>query len=326
MSFTKKQQIIKAFENLDADALSNLLDDEKTYQDVPKSLFVGRYREYFDGLKEDASVICDFKAYPGKCEGCSKGKTGYSFVNSEGTCFGEFVFVEDEEDFSDIYVCHDFNSSNEDILDNFNGLTFCDDEKVGYMLTFDELVEKDFCLRALNEIQTELQKNKILPLEFIKEWHKKYNPHYGDLKIFGSKHYSFTLLITNYLGNIRNALSFIELSNKSALYLEMFKDKVFADDEAKMMWMMACMEDIPDINLYLHAKVNEEENYISFGRINIDLKYMANYIKLQKLFQQNSDLLPYSILMSLPWDWKTPSEMTDTENDCEWDDDDEFPF
>lgn len=115
MSFTKKQQIIKAFENLDADALSNLLDDEKTYQDVPKSLFVERYREYFDGLKEDASVICDFKAYPGKCEGCSKGKTGYSFVNSEGTCFGEFVFVEDEEDFSDIYVCHDFNSSNEDI-------------------------------------------------------------------------------------------------------------------------------------------------------------------------------------------------------------------
>lgn len=30
--------------------------------------------------------------------------------------------------------------------------------------------------------------------------------------------------------------------------------------------------------------------------------------------------------MSLPWDWKTPSAMTDTENDCERDDDEEFPF
>ena len=55
----KKQQIITAFENLDADALEQLLDDYKTYEDVPKKLFVDRYREYFQNLKDDEELICD---------------------------------------------------------------------------------------------------------------------------------------------------------------------------------------------------------------------------------------------------------------------------
>lgn len=69
-----KSQIITAFENLDADTLKLLLDDNKTYQDVPKKIFVERYREYFQNLKDDGEVVCDFKAYPGKCNHCSKDK------------------------------------------------------------------------------------------------------------------------------------------------------------------------------------------------------------------------------------------------------------
>lgn len=322
----KKDLIISAFENLDASALDNLLNDNQTYQDVSKLLFVERYREYFQNLIEDESVICDFKAFSGKCEGCSKGKTGYSFVNSEGICFGEFVFVEDENDFSDIYVCHNFSSSNEDILDNYNGITFCDDEKVGYKLTFDELIEKDFCIKAINEIENEQKKNNILSLDFIKDWQRKYHPYYGEIKIFDTKNYSFISLVKNYLGSIGNALSFINLSDKASLYLELYQDKLFEDNEAKVMWMLACMEDIPDVNIHLHAKINEVENYITFGKINVDLNYMQDYIRLQKLFQKNSYLLPYSILMSFPWDWKMPSEMADSENDDIWDDGEDFPF
>lgn len=323
---SKKEQIITAFENLDADALEKLLDDNITYQDVPKKLFVDRYREYFQNFIEDEEVICDFKAYPGKCNGCSKGIKGYSFVNSQDTCYAELLFIEGDDDFLDIYSCSDFDSTNLEISDCYGGLSFCDDEKVGYMLTFDELVEKEFCLNAIQEIENEIKKCKILPLEFIIAWQKKYHPYYGELKFFERKNFSFVSLMQNYLGSIRNALNFIELSQKSRHYLDLFEDKVFEDEEAKIMWMLACIEDIPDVKFQLLHKANEKENYITFGRINVNLALMQNYLDLQRLFLKHSYLLPHTIMCSLPYDWKIPAEMNEDDEIEDWDEDCDFPF
>ena len=47
----KKQLIIKAFENLDADMLEVLLNDGQAYQDVPKDIFVEELRRYFTKIK-----------------------------------------------------------------------------------------------------------------------------------------------------------------------------------------------------------------------------------------------------------------------------------
>ena len=47
----KKQLIITAFENLDADMLEVLLNDGQAYQDVPKDIFVEELRRYFTKIK-----------------------------------------------------------------------------------------------------------------------------------------------------------------------------------------------------------------------------------------------------------------------------------
>ena len=321
-----KSQIITAFENLDADALELLLDDNKTYQDVPKKIFVERYREYFRNLKEDVEVLCDFKAYPGKCNHCSKDKKGYSFVNSQNTSYAELIFIEDDDNYLDIYACKNFDSTHCDIADSFGGISFCDDEKVGHMLTFEELVEKEFCLSAVKEIEDKIKENKILPLKFIKDWRNKYNPLYGDLNIFESKNYSFINLVKNYLGSICNALNFIEFSKKATLYIDLFKDPVFQDDEAIMMWMFPCIEDIPDVKFYLHAKVSKAENYIAFGKVNVDLSYMQDYLDLQEIYRQHYDLLPYSIMTSFPWDWKNSCNISNDNLNDMFDDNEQFPY
>lgn len=321
----KKKLILKAFENLDAEALGNLLDKNKTYQDVPMELFVERYREYFKGILEDDEIICDFKAYKGKCNGCSKGKSGFSFVNSEGICFAHLVFIEGIDEFLDIYLCNNFISSNNNININFPGVDFFDDEKVGYLLTFDELVEKEFCLNAINCINEELNNKNVLSLEFIKDWQKKYEPIYGDFKLLNQKNYYFIALMQNYLGNIRNALSFIELNNKASLFINLYEDKIFDDDEMKIIWLISCLEELPDVKYHLHAKINEENQSITFGRITISLKYMHDYITLQKIFEDNSYLLPYSLLKSFyPFDWNTSAIIDNS--DFEWDEDDDYPF
>ena len=320
----KKNKILTAFENLDADGLDRLLDDRKTYQDVPKSIFIEKYREYFQELREDESLVCDFKAYPGKCNGCSKGKTGYSFVNSEGTCFGQLVFTEEEDDFSDIYFCNKFLSSCDEIVHYYDGPIFYDDEKIGYQLSFEQLLDKEFCLRGIQEIENELALNTILSQDFMMLWLAKFGKRYKNIDFLNPQKLAFVSKLKGYIGSANNALAFIKLNNKAKLYLSLFKNEVFNDTEAKMMWLLACLEDIPDIKLYLHAKINEDESFITFSKINVSLELMRDYIQLQKKINESSYLIPYSILVSLPHDWNTDLIIEDvSDND---DEDYDFPF
>ena len=324
---TKKRLIIKAFEDLDIPMLELLLNDNQSYQDVPKLLFIEKYREYFRELTDDESIVCNFKAFRGKCDGCSKGKIGYSFINSEGTCFGELVFIEEEEDFSDIYFCSEFIChSDEEIVHYFDGPTFYDDEKVGYQLSFDQLLEKEFCLRGVQEIKNELELNTILSQDFILQWLTEFGEHYKNNDFLNPLRLSFVSTLKGYIGSVNNAMAFFKLSNKAKLYLSLYKNELFTDTEAKMMWLLACLEDIPDIKLYLHARVNEIENKITFSKINVSLDLMRDYIQLQKRFNEWSYLIPYTILMSLPHDWKNRPSSTFFDEQSDWGDDDEFPF
>ena len=322
----KKAEIISAFENLDADSLHTLLCDKRTYQDVPKLLFIEKYKEYFRELAEDESIVCDFKAFPGKCDGCSKGKTGYSFINSEGTCFGELVFIEEEDDFSDIYFCSKFVCSDEEIVHYYDGPTFCDDEKVGYQLSFEQLLDKEFCLRGIQEINNELELNTILSQDFMMQWLTKFGDRYKNNDFLNPLRLSFVSTLKGYIGSVNNAMAFIKLNEKAKIYLSLYKHEVFADPEAKMMWLFACLEDIPDIKLFLHAKVNEDENRITFSKINLNLELMKDYIQLQKIFNGWSYLIPYSVLISLPHNWKDRTTSALNEDESDWIDEDEFPF
>lgn len=321
----RKIEIITAFENLDANSLDILLDENRIYQDVPKSVFVGKIRDVFQELKDDEFVICDFKAFPGKCKQCSKGASGYSFVNSQNSCYAHIIFEENEEEFTDIYSCNDFCSSHSDIKETFYGIYFDDDQKVDFMLSFDELVEKEFCLRAIEEIKQELIDKKVLSIDFMSTWWEKYDKDDDKIDIFNNISYTFRREIKGYLGSVRNALYFIELSRKAKFYLDLYQSKIFIDIEAKMMWLFACLHDIPDIKLYLHAKVNEDENLITFSKINVSFDLMKDYIQLQKVFNDWSYLIPYSVLMSLPHNWKT-SLVVDDFSSNEYDDDYDFPF
>ena len=42
---TEKQKIVEAFKSLDFDALQNILDDNRSYMDVSKGLFLSTLKE-----------------------------------------------------------------------------------------------------------------------------------------------------------------------------------------------------------------------------------------------------------------------------------------
>jgi hypothetical protein len=45
---SEKDQLIRAFKSLDFDALGNLLDDNRSYMKVSKTLFLSRLKEKLD--------------------------------------------------------------------------------------------------------------------------------------------------------------------------------------------------------------------------------------------------------------------------------------
>ena len=57
---TEKQQIVEAFKSLDFDTLQNILDDNRSYMDVSKDLFLSTLKQKIDeyeNLKSDLKFI-----------------------------------------------------------------------------------------------------------------------------------------------------------------------------------------------------------------------------------------------------------------------------
>ena len=152
----KKDLIIKAFEKLDANMLDVLLSDDQPYQDVSKDLFVDELKRYFEDMKTSKYSKFEYKAYKGVCQNCSKGKTGFSFVNSEGHSFMSMIFEETEDDFTDIYKCGSFCTENTEIEEEMTGISFYKDDEVTYVPSAKNILEEKRCESAFSELMREI--------------------------------------------------------------------------------------------------------------------------------------------------------------------------
>jgi hypothetical protein len=59
MDLNKKEPIIKSFQNMDLDILDILLDENKTYQDVYKEIFIEKLEIVFSHFKIQYIFHCN---------------------------------------------------------------------------------------------------------------------------------------------------------------------------------------------------------------------------------------------------------------------------
>src|SRR5690606_1326478 len=99
---TEKLKLIQAFKSLDFDTLEDLLDDNRSYMDVPKDLFLST-------LKQKLEVYSDLKSYEkvveGICDHCNKGCKAYKF-KAENLPSLNLFFEEKDNKVTDIYLCN----------------------------------------------------------------------------------------------------------------------------------------------------------------------------------------------------------------------------
>jgi hypothetical protein len=98
-------QITQAIKNFDVASLKELLDDNKTYQDVSKSLFLKKLKKKFNQAKRDDCHSFD-DVFFGICGSCNKGCEGMTFLSNSGYYLDLFIESKDSKTVDDIYVCN----------------------------------------------------------------------------------------------------------------------------------------------------------------------------------------------------------------------------
>ena len=109
---TQHQAFLHFFKQLDIEMVDMLLDENRTYSDLKKSLFMTKLRNAFSQFIEagDDCLI----SYQGACcsEECdSCGCSGFSFYGNNSRLFIDLIVKEEKGRVVDIYDCSDFKSS-----------------------------------------------------------------------------------------------------------------------------------------------------------------------------------------------------------------------
>jgi hypothetical protein len=117
---TQTDAVLYFFQRLDIAMLKSVLDDEHTYQDYEKRVFLKKLDNAFDDLLKSGNTFLN--RYEGFCnsEECNFKCKGYSFVGNVTNDYMDFIFDIRDNRVFDMYECSHFKCNSELILKNKN--------------------------------------------------------------------------------------------------------------------------------------------------------------------------------------------------------------
>ena len=206
---SKKEIIINAIKEMDIEKLEQLLDDNRPYMDVPKSLFLDKLKIQFDKCKKNEVTSFD-KLVSGVCASCNKGCKGYSFVTKDNHTLDLF-FEEENEEVTDVYLCNKLEVK-EKISPNYQMyFNFYEDEKVTFKPSVDFLIKKQNIENAITEF--EQFKDRFVFIEEIGYWKNKHLELVNEFAapfFFREERYLLFEPFSGLCSNLRNVIEHIE--------------------------------------------------------------------------------------------------------------------
>ena len=165
------KHIIQAIKNFDIIMLEELLDDNKSYQDVSKSLFLKTLKKKFNSAKVDDCNSFD-DVFFGICGTCNKGCEGMTFFSKKGYYLDLFIESKDDNTVDDIYVCNNLTNFT-DLDKTFNlGFSFCKDQEVNFKPDKEyQLIKTEY--KALKKELENIR--SAIKLDDFFEWSNKYS-------------------------------------------------------------------------------------------------------------------------------------------------------
>ena len=159
----QKEAIIQAIKVLDFKLLSQLLDDDKAYMNVPKPLFIETFQNEiakYDNLTAYEHV------YEGVCGQCHKGGVAYQFVAQNQPSL--HLYIEGDNGMvNDLYLCSDLKSSFKTNQETIYFWFYKDDE-VDFKPSDHYIQDKLKVDAALNDFYLLTHKQGILITDLVK--------------------------------------------------------------------------------------------------------------------------------------------------------------
>ncbi|MFN3999680.1 hypothetical protein [Algoriphagus sp.] len=177
-------QVLSAFSSMDAKELSELLNPESTFQDLPKNLFVRKVEETFKEFKKAGDAFLEVES--GNCCNLTCNptliRTAYRFTGDKTRNYLDFRFIveltDDGKDHSilDIFECYSLRcKERKDWYGEQIRLSIFEDEMPGYKGSPDEVIHTEIALRAESEF---IEGKDKLNLDEAETWILKYMPTY----------------------------------------------------------------------------------------------------------------------------------------------------
>jgi len=284
--------LINAISEMNSKALELILEDNVSYQDTTKSIFLQKLKEIFkDFQKEDNKLI----PYEGKCNSdkcTNKNKKGIAFVGNKSGRYINFIIEENEDgSVKDIYNCYDFCTNEKAVDENKRQLSFTvyKDEKINFKPSSYYISSNKKSISAINYL-TQFNNTEISKYQII-TWVKQYEEFYNSLDWFDLSYKNISPFESCFY-HIKGIYDFILLEEESAIALEEFKS-VNLEEEIQILKWLVKFEYLYYKLVLLHPNIVSEENLksgkiILYKDFNVYFKteILQNCINLQELFDK----------------------------------------
>jgi len=309
---TEKQKLILAFKSLDFEALEVLLDDNRSYMDVSKDLFLSTLKQKineYENLKSYESVV------EGICNHCNKGCKAYRF-KAENLPSLPLYFEEKEEKVIDIYLCNALKEDSPDENDWDIYFSFYEEEKVDFKPSVEHLIILQRVEKAVQEFNN-LENLGLVPIEEVVHWYNKMKVLANELNLndpFFSIEYKAYKHIDSLYSEVSNLVHNYNKNHLAQKALDKYHKIDTEDEKSLVKWLLEnegnyffelkktdnwektgflILETYPnllvDCNGYLDGFILNEIYYNHFGEI------MEKYQPTQEHFEQNGGSVECSL-------------------------------
>jgi len=106
---SNQTQAIQHFiEKMDIEMVDAFLDNDKTYQDLEKYLFISKLQKVFETFTDlgDTHLL----TVEGRFNSCDKTKTGFTFIGNNSKNYMSIILDTADNKIKDLYECSDFKN------------------------------------------------------------------------------------------------------------------------------------------------------------------------------------------------------------------------
>lgn len=286
----KKETIVKAITEMNLESLNLILDENLTYQDASKEMFLSKLEEIFYEFKKNNDTL---QLYSGRCgsKDCSNfDKNGMLFCGrNSGNHFNLIIEEDENENVKDLYYCNVFKCNFEDRV-NKNGqsleLFIYEDEKVKFRPSshYEYLNRKS--IEAISELS--IFKNKTISKTELLNWYEKYSDFYASKPLFDFRFKNEHRFYQVYR-KVDEIKKYLELEHECAKAMQLY-NTLIKDIEMNLLKWLAEHENLKDELILFYPEYADEKSgelkKLVFNdelNISIDLIYLKNCIHFQNI-------------------------------------------